>query len=200
MLLDISNCVPFVFHEGTKRSPLCFSVLLLFKKRARNGPELRERRGYVSNHLHDWCCAMSLWEMLCVSLRVNGCIPVPKKLTKKVQGQSQHGLFSGRSINCSSNLQIIILLYTCINRCLVSAGENVPLSLARFVHFGQLTFTSNNREKGFYLWLVKQIKRVAFITCFYVRQYRILFADMFFVYYKVMCKKMHLCEILDTFF
>ncbi len=135
----------------------------------------------VQCHCEKCCVCRYVW---------TGAFLCQKKLTKKVQeGQSQHGLFSGRSINCSSNLQIIILLYTCINRCLVSAGENVPLSLARFVHFGQLTFTSNNREKGFYLWLVKQIKRVAFITCFYVRQYRILFADMFFVYYKVMCKK-----------
>lgn len=165
MLLDISNCVPFVLSwRNETLTVVLFSVIwqqfLLFKNHTRNGPELCERRGYVSNHLHDRCCAMSLWEMLCVCVvtceRVHSCAKKKKK-KKKVQGQSQHGLFSGRSINCSANLQIIILLYTCINRCLVSAGENVPLSLARFVHFGQLTFTSNNREKGFYLWLVKQI-------------------------------------------
>lgn len=76
--------------------------------------------------------------MLCVLLRVNGCIPVPKKHQKKNkktqearERKGQHGLFSGCSINCSSNLQIIILLYTCMNRCLVSAGENVPLSTTR---------------------------------------------------------------------
>lgn len=117
------------------------------------------------------CCA-------CVLLCVNGCIPVPKKPPQKVrERKGQHGLFSGCSINCSSNLQIIILLYTCINRCLVSAGENVPLSTTK---------------ERIFIWLVRQIKRVAFITCFYVRQYIILFADVF-VYLKVniliMCKK-----------
>lgn len=135
-------------------------------------------------------------EKCCVSLRVNGCIPVPKKVQ---EGQSQHGLFSGRSINCSSNLQIIILLYTCINCCLVSAGKNVPLSLARFVHFGQLTFTSNNREKGFYLWLVKQINEWHLLLAFTLGSTE-FYLLICFVYYKVMCKKMHLCEILDTFF
>lgn len=88
MLLDISNCVPFVLSwRNEMLTIVLFSVtwqqFLLFKKRARNGPELWERRGYVSNHLHDRCCAMSPWEMLCVCVvtceRVHSCAKKTQK-------------------------------------------------------------------------------------------------------------------------
>lgn len=147
MLLDISNCVPFVLSwRNETLTIVLFSVtwqqFLLFKKRARNGPELWERRGYVSNHLHDRCCAMSLWEMLCVVTceRVHSC-------AKKTQKAKCEKAKSTWSILRSSNQLFLkfannVLLYICINRCLVSAGENIPLSLARFVHFRQLKFSS----------------------------------------------------------
>lgn len=75
-----------------------------------------------------------------------------KKTQKARERKGQHGLFSGCSINCSSNLQIIILLYTCMNRCLVSAGENVPLST----------------RKGF-LFVTCKANKTSGIYCFYVR-------------------------------
>lgn len=146
------------------------------------------------------CCA-------CVLLRVNGCIPVPKKQNKTKHKKCEKEkstwsilrLFNQLFLKFANNYSFIYL-------CKSLSGFS--WRKCSFVHFGQLKkFTSNNQGKDFYLCLVKQIKRVAFITCFYVRQYIILFADVF-VYLKVniliMCKKkkkkMHLCERLDTFF
>lgn len=111
LLVDVSNCISFVFNvlSGRERAMRCanetltivllhvaWQRFLLFKKRVRNGPELWAWcHGYVSNHLHDRCCEMSLWEMLCVCVvtceRVHSCA---KKTKQKVRERKVKMVYS----------------------------------------------------------------------------------------------------------